>query len=149
MNDTSPRDQAALSQNAPLQRTSTDRDTDLPLSRVVILLAVASLAGAVVIALDTLRLGPPGAWLVILIPYVALFCSITAAVLVFPLMAVLPRLRQPGYLGAAIWGVASSSVAAAIISYRNYAGWYPVIGFGVAGLASGLVYAHLARKWSL
>ena len=43
------------SQNVPLQTTSADRDKDLPLSRVVILLAVASLAGAVVISLDTLR----------------------------------------------------------------------------------------------
>jgi hypothetical protein len=122
-------------------------DTSLPLSRVIVLLAVASLAGAVVISLDTLRLGPPGAWLVILIPYVALFCGLAAAVLVFPFMAAWPRLRQPGYIGAAIWGVASSSGAALLLFYRNYAGWYPVIAFGVAGPASGLVYAHLARKW--
>ena len=137
------------SQNVPLQTTSADRHKVLPLSRVVVLLVVASLAGAVVISLDTLRLGPPGAWLVIVIPYIALFCSVAAAVLVFPFMAAWPRLRQPGYLVAAIWGVASSSAAAVLISYRNYAGWYPVMFFGVAGLASGLVYTHLARKWGL
>jgi hypothetical protein len=121
-------------------------DTSLPLSRVVILLAVASLAGAVVISLDTLRNGS-GAWLVIVIPYVALFCSAAAAVLVFPFMAAWPRLRRPGYLAAAIWGTASSSGAAVLLDYRDYARWYPVMGFGAAGLASGLVYAHLARKW--
>jgi|KBSMisStaDraftv2_1062788.scaffolds.fasta_scaffold422733_2 hypothetical protein len=123
-------------------------DTSPPLGRVVILLAVASLAGAVLISLESLLKGA-GFLFVFLIPYVIVPCGLAAAVLVFPFMAAWPSLRQPGYFVAAIWGVASSSVAAVLISYRNYAGWYPVMFFGVAGLASGLVYAHLARKWSL
>jgi hypothetical protein len=147
MNDIVPRDQ---SQDAPLQTASVEHDKHLPLSRVVVLLVIASLAGAVVISLDTLRLGPPGAWLFILIPYIALFCSITAAVLVLPLMAVWPHLRQPGYLRAAFWGAASSLTAATVIYYRNYwVSWYSVMFIGAVGVASGLVYAHLARKWGL
>jgi hypothetical protein len=114
---------------------------------VVILLAVASLAGAVVISLEPVLTKRIGFWFVVLLPYVALPCGLAAAVLVFPFMAAWPPLRRPGYLAAAIWGIASSSGAAVLLDYRDYARWYPVMGFGVAGLASGLVYAHLARKW--
>ena len=81
----------------------------------------------------------------ILIPYVALFCFVAASVLVLPVMALWPHLRQPGYPIAAMWGAVSASVAAALVDYRGYVRWYPMLAFGVTGLASGLLYARLAR----
>jgi hypothetical protein len=83
---------------------------------------------------------------VILVPYVALFCGVAAAVLVLPLMAAWPRLRQPDYPVAAIWGGLSGGAAAVLMN--KFASWYAVLAFGVTGLASGLLYAHLARKRS-
>jgi hypothetical protein len=90
----------------------------LSLARVIILLAQASMAGALVISLETLpRNGAFG--VAVLIPYVALFCFVAAGVLVLPVMAVWPHLRQPGYPLAALWGTVTASVAAAIVDYRG------------------------------
>ena len=116
----------------------------LSLTRVVILLAQASLAGALVISLETLpKNGALG--VAILIPYVALFCFVAACVLVLPVMAVWPHLRRPDYPLAAMWGAVTASVAAALVDYRGYVHWYPMLWFGVTGLASGLLYARVAR----
>ena len=126
-----------------------EQNTDaLSLGDTIGRLALAPLPGAVLIAgsmqpclgLDALMVD------LFLVPYVTFFCYAATVVFVIPIMGIWASLRRPGYLVAAIWGTLSACSTAAVLSgVREFPGWAPMRGFGMAGCACGLFYAHLAR----
>ena len=104
----------------------------------------------------------------ILAPLIAFWCLMTAAAFVFPLLAVWPSTRRPSYPLAAIWGIVAAWIAVGAIVLGQSTSFVPtgvvvqgpspflqlremtrvevLVGCGVAGAASGLLYAHAARR---
>ena len=131
----------------------TDRGNVVPLTETIgpLLFSVVPGSGVISVA-SVVHNGSKG---LLLIPYVAFFGCVTAVLLVLPVFALLPRMRRPTYPLAAIWGVAVAWIAASVILFGNYsrAGflsevlqWGFLLGYGLAGATSGLLYSYAARR---
>jgi hypothetical protein len=123
---------------------SRERDIDvLPFTETIPPLALAPLAGLAVLACGS-SLSTGLANVLIIAVYAAPFCYGAAALFVLPILAVWPSLRRPSYPVAAIWGILSAWCAAMLVMWGQFAEvirWVPLLGFGAAGAASGLLYA--------
>ena len=111
-------------------------------------LALAPLAGLAVLACALLpRTGPADVLIVAL--YMAPFCYGAAALFVLPIFAIWPPLRRPSYPVAAIWGILSAWCADVLVMWGQFyesVRWEPLLAFGAAGAASGLLYTYVVRQ---
>jgi hypothetical protein len=79
------------------------------------------------------------------------FCYGAAALFVLPILAIWPALRRPSYPVAAIWGTLSAWCTGTLVMWGQFyelVRWEPLLGFGAAGAASGLLYAYVVRQRS-
>ena len=130
---------------------SRERDVNaLRFTETIPPLALAPLAGLAVLACASLaRTGPADVLIVAL--YMAPFCYGAAALFVLPVLAIWPPLRRPSYPVAALWGTLSARCAGTLVMWGQFyelARWEPLLGFGAAGAASGLLYGYVVRQRS-
>jgi hypothetical protein len=120
----------------------------LPFTETIPPLALAPLAGLAVLACGSLpQTGLANVLIVAL--YMAPFCYGAAALFVLPILAIWPPLRRPSYPVAAIWGILSAWCAAMLVMWGQFdevIRWVPLLGFGAAGAASGLLYAYVVPQ---
>jgi hypothetical protein len=113
-------------------------------------LALAPLAGLAVLACGSLpQTGLANVLIVAL--YMAPFCYGAAALFVLPIFAIWPPLRRPSYPVAAIWGILSAWCVDMLVmwgQFYEFIRWEPLLGFGAAGAASGLLYTYVVRQRS-
>lgn len=120
------------------------RDTVRPL----LIAPAASVGVHVVFATLFQQAGLFGSAFVILMAWVWGLSIAAAVVFVMPVLALIPRLRQPPFWFAAIWGAVVAWVFSGLFLRRVDAGGYSLrawAGLGVAGAAAGLLYAALVR----
>ena len=101
--------------------------------------------------LTCLDLPQAGPYVLIVALYMAPFCYGAAALFVLPIFAIWPPLRRPSYPVAAIWGMLSAWCADMLVMWGQFyelVRWEPLLGFGAAGAASGLLYAYVVRQRS-
>jgi hypothetical protein len=127
------------------------RETDigvLPFTETIPPLALAPVAGLAVLVCGSLpRTGLANVLMVAL--YMAPFCYGAAALFVLPIFAIWPPLRRPSYPVAAIWGILSAWCADVLVMWGQFyesVRWEPLLGFGAAGAASGLLYTYVVRQ---
>lgn len=75
--------------------------------------------------------------------------SITAVVLVLPVLAAAPRLRTPSYGVAAVWGALASVIGHTALYYRQIGSavsWRSLLLMAIPGVIAGVTYAVLARR---
>ena len=82
---------------------------------------------------------------------VGLASFIAGVLFVLPVLAFVPRLRQPSVWIAMLWGALVAWCAAGLTTpidsgFRELYRWEVAAPFGAAGAASGLVYAIAARR---
>jgi hypothetical protein len=130
---------------------SRERNIDvLSFTETIPALALAPLAGLAVLACGS-SLSTGLANVSILAVYAAPFCYGAAALFVLPVLAIWPPLRRPSYPVAAIWGILSAWCAAMLVMWGQFdevVRWVPLLGFGAAGAASGLLYTIVVRQRS-
>jgi hypothetical protein len=88
----------------------------------------------------------PIGWPLVIIVFWSWSLSLAAALLfVMPILAFVPRLRQPPFWLAAMWGAAAAWAFTSLFIQRRQMVdfWSPL---AVAGAASGLLYALLVRR---
>jgi hypothetical protein len=150
----------------------------VPLTKTLLPLFVAPLVGAAVLAFGlphstaplppshlTPTIGPtlsaPTLLLAVFVGIKVLpFCDSAAAVFVFPILALFPKLRRPNYLLAVLWGIVAAFGATFVLGLvvggesplhwvAHFAGAIlhdaATLTTTVAGGLSGLVYAVLVR----
>jgi hypothetical protein len=127
--------------------------------RSLVALALAPLGACAAFALNTLfvglarpEVGLTGAlWPAVLIALgtVYLYSLIVGAVLVLPILVLVPRLRNPSVVLAATWGSLAASVAGRLLMGSTWGpgilGWGRLVFFALLGATSGLVYAVVVR----
>ncbi len=129
------------------------RDSDinaLRFTETIPPLALAPLAGLEVLACASLPRTRPADVLIVAL-YMAPFCYGATALFVLPILAIWPPLRRPSYPVAAIWGTLSAWCAGTLVMWGQLyelVRWEPLLGFGAAGPASGLLYAYVVRQRS-
>jgi hypothetical protein len=108
-------------------------------------LAIAPLAGLAVLGFDlvlTIGLQPIVAVaLLLMIPPI----YTTVAVFVLPLLWLVPQLRRPHIVVAALWGGAAAWMSSFVVvaDPQDWLRWRTIFGFGCAGAASGVLYRYL------
>lgn len=116
----------------------------LPFTRTVAPLGLSALLGATV--LTTSYFGQNELYGVMFFtPIVFCYCCVAVVVLVLPVFAIWPRMRQPSLPLATVWGVVVACLAASALVPKITS---PVvlIGYGSAGALSGLLYSYLAQR---
>lgn len=86
-------------------------------------------------------------WPLVIVAGWAWFLSLAAGlVFVMPLLALVPRLRQPPLWLAAAWGTLAAVAFTSVFIERGRVVEFLLSPLSMAGLSSGLLYAVLARR---
>lgn len=92
---------------------------------------------------------------VIMFILVWIYTLVPAAILVLPILLVIPRARKPTYLAGAVWGIAVAELFHAVFEsassppltfWEAMVRWRPSVAFAMWGAACGLVYVFAACK---
>jgi hypothetical protein len=127
----------------------------LTLAQTLRPLSLAPLAATLVIT--GMSLSVAGSQVVAIAPLLAIrvapICYIAEALFVVPFLVFWPAMRRPTYAGAAVWGLLAAWAMTGLFAWSvdRHLRSTPLdvrglAMMGAAGVASGLLYAHLVRN---
>jgi hypothetical protein len=127
----------------------------IPFHQTVVPLLLAPI-GAMIVVGPLALIGPDASAVLIYLLITALVCYGIEILFVVPVLLLWPRMRQPPLWVGALWGVSVGWCVLALVYVASpprspEAFWlrlFPLLGFSLPGLLSGVVYSLASRRQS-